>query len=106
VIAALVPELAVPVVEAQVLNRDAADIRAGQAARLVVDPSTVFDATVVSISPDARFNESQTGTYRVLVRPDGNLRLGLAMEVRFLTRRESVLSLLLIRIKRAFDHAG
>jgi adhesin transport system membrane fusion protein len=103
-VAAVVPEAAPLVVEAQVPNRDAEHIEAGQAARLILDASTAFDGAVLSISPDAGLDESRAGAYRVLVRPGaGEFRLGLALQVRVLTGRRSVLELLLARVRRAFE---
>ena len=107
-IATLAPTPLHTIVEAMVSNRDAADVHPGQPARLIIDDAETFDGIVLSVSPDARFSETAKGAYRVLVVPDTpDLRLGLALEVRFLTRQESVLSLLFTRIKRAFsDYTG
>ena len=92
-----------PIVEALVSNRSAQDIQPGQPARLRLDESNTVDGLIFSVSPDARFTESVNGAYRVLIAPDTiDLRLGLAVDVRLITRQERVLTLLFNRIERAF----
>ena len=92
-----------PIVEALVSNRSSQDIQPGQPARIRLDESNTVDGLVFSVSPDARFTESANGAYRVLIAPDTvDLRLGLAVDVRLITRQERVLTLLFNRIERAF----
>ena len=65
-----------------------------------------FDGTVLSISPDARFNESLEGTYRVRILPgktNSSLTLGMTFRVYFVTRQEPLLWLLLHKVEDAFD---
>ena len=104
-IATVAPTPIYLVVEAWLPTRDAPLVHRGQKVRLVTEDSETFDGYVLSISPDARLTDSGTGTYRVLITPDANrkLHLGLALETRFVTREERVLSLLFTRIRRAFD---
>ena len=104
-IATLAPTPIYLIVEAWLPNRDAPLVHRGQRVRLVTEDSETFDGYVLSISPDARLTDSGTGAYRVLITPDTNrtLHLGLALETRFVTREERVLSLLFTRIRQAFD---
>ena len=103
-IATLAPTPVRPIVEALVGNANATDVEPGQAARLRLDESETIDGVVFAVSPDARFTESSNGAYRVLIAPDTlDLRLGLAVDVRLITRQERVLTLLFNRIERAFD---
>ena len=63
--------------------------------------------TVQSISPDVRGGNSAPLTYRVVIVPaNSNLRLGLGVEVHFVTRTETVLSLLTGRITDSFRQLG
>ena len=102
-IAAIAPVPVRPIVEALVPNANAVDVRVGQPARLRIDESATLDGIVFSVGPDARFTESSGGAFRVLIATDTlDLRLGLAMEVRLITREERVLNLLFNRIERAF----
>lgn len=92
-----------PIVEALVSNRSSQDIQPGQPARLRLDESNTVEGLIFSVSPDARFTESANGTYRVLIAPDTvDLRLGMAVDVRLITRQGRVLTLLFNRIGRAF----
>ena len=104
-IATLAPTPIYLIVEAAWLpNRDAPLVHRGQRVRLVTEDSETFDGYVLSISPDARLTDSGTGAYRVLITPDTNrtLHLGLALETRFVTREERVLSLLFTKIRKNF----
>jgi len=70
------------------------------------DQYNASDGAVLSISPDARFNESLTSAFRVLITPDPfnpELHLGMTFEVHFITRQERLLWLLFQRIRRNFD---
>ncbi len=103
-IATLAPTPIYLIVEAWLPNRDAPLVHRGQRVRLVTEDSETFDGYVLSISPDARLTDSGTGAYRVLITPDTNrkLHLGLALETRFVTREERVLSLLFRKIRKNF----
>lgn len=103
-IATLAPTPVRPIVEAWVPNAKATDLRPGQPARLRLDDSETIDGIVFAVSPDVRFTESANGAFQVLIAPDTlGLRLGLAVDVRLITRQERVLTLLFNRIERAFD---
>jgi adhesin transport system membrane fusion protein len=106
-IGTLEPTPATRIVEAILANRDSLDVHPGQTVKLLIDPSNIMDGTVESVSPDIHRSDALGGTYRVIIRPaHAEMRLGLAMEVRFLTRAETVLSLLVNRITRAFGQLG
>ncbi len=103
-IATLAPTPVRPIVEAWVPNAKATDLRPGHPARLRLDDSETIDGIVFAVSPDVRFTESANGAFQVLIAPDTlGLRLGLAVDVRLITRQERVLTLLFNRIERAFD---
>ena len=104
-IATLAPTPMYLVIEAWLPNRDAPLVHRGQRVRLVSADAESFDGHVLSMSPDARLTDGGAGAYRVLITPDPNRRLilGLALETRFVTREERVLSLLFTRIRRVFD---
>jgi acetyl/propionyl-CoA carboxylase alpha subunit len=56
---------------------------------------------------DAALTEAARGSFRVIIAPeDPDLRLGLAMEVRLLTRTDSLLGLLAGRIRESFRAVG
>jgi hypothetical protein len=66
-----------------------------------------MSGTVRSVSPDAALTEAARGSFRVIIAPeDPDLRLGLAMEVRLLTRTDSLLGLLAGRIRESFRAVG
>lgn len=70
------------------------------------DQYNAFDGIILSISPDARFNESLSGAYRVLISPlpySPALRLGLTYETHFITRQERLLWLLFDKLRPDFD---
>ena len=94
-LATLAPTPTVKVIESWLSNRDAKNVYPDQAVKLLTNDSESFGGTVLSISPDARMTDPGSGTYRVLIAPDTGptLRLGLGLEVRFITRKESLLSL-------------
>ncbi len=103
-IATLAPTPVRPIVEAWVPNAKATDLRPGHPARLRLDDSETIDGIVFAVSPNVRFTESANGAFQVLIAPDTlGLRLGLAVDVRIITRQERVLTLLFNRIERAFD---
>ena len=103
-IATLAPTPVRPIVEAWVGNANATDVEPGQSARLRLDESETIDGVVFAVSPDARFTESSKPAFQVLIAPDTlDLRLGLAVDVRLITRQERVLTLLFNRIERAFN---
>jgi adhesin transport system membrane fusion protein len=107
IIATLEPAPSTRVVEAVLANQDAEQVHPGQRVRLLLDDSRIIEGKVRSVSPDVRFREPAAGSYRVVIVPEAtDLRLGLAMEVRFVTRTESVLSLLLGRVTRSFRQIG
>ena len=100
-LATLAPTPTVKVIESWLPNRDAKNVYPDQPVKLLADDSESFGGTVLSISPDARMTDPGSGTYRVLIAPDTvqPLRLGLGLEVRFITRTESILSLLFSKFK-------
>ena len=107
VVGTLEPAPNARVVEAVVANRNAEDVRPRQQVRLLMDDSRVLGGQVRSVSPDVRLSEPAAGSYRVIIVPEsGDLRLGLAMEVRFVTRTETVLGMLVGRIRRSVRGMG
>ncbi|HYR87335.1 MAG TPA: HlyD family secretion protein [Terriglobia bacterium] len=110
-IANVVPRSRPAVVESWLPAADRAFVRAGQSVRLQTDafPPDQYNAvngTVLSISPDARFNESLNGAFRVLIVPapdSPELHLGMTFQVLFITRTERALGLLFQKIKRNFE---
>ena len=104
-IAAIVPATHSLVVESWLPTSDRANIAPGQLVRLRSDDDT-FDGAILSISPDARFNESLSGTYRVLITPADEipgLRLGLTLDVRFIIRQQRLLYLLFDKLRLQFN---
>lgn len=92
------------IVEAFVDNSESGSVKRGQRAWLRIEDSETVPGTVLSVSPDARFNDSSLGLYQVIISPQLlNLRLGQAMEVRVVTREERLLTLIFNRIERAFS---
>jgi multidrug resistance efflux pump len=107
VVGTLEPAGRARVVEAIVANQDVESVRPGQPVRLLLDDSRVMSGTVRSVSPDAALTEAARGSFRVIIAPeDPDLRLGLAMEVRLLTRTDSLLGLLAGRIRESFRAVG
>jgi len=110
-VASISPAEQAPVVEAWLPTPDRLFVRAGQAVRLQLElvPNTIhqtFDGTVASIAPDAVFNPSGIGGYRVIIRPAPvrfDLELGMTLQVRFVTREERLLLLLFQKIQREFE---
>lgn len=110
-IGTIVPEMRSLIIESWVPTSDRVFITPGQPVRLQAetfppDQYDAIDGTVLSISPDARFNESLTGTFRVLVRPALNspeLHMGMTFLVHFITRQERMLWLLFQKVKRSFE---
>ena len=110
-IAAVVPRSQPLVVESSLPTAERAFVSAGQTVRLQTDafPPDQYNAvngTVLSISPDARFNESLNGAFRVLIAPapdSPELHLGMTFQVLFITHRERALWLLFQKIKRSFE---
>lgn len=95
------------VVEAMLANINAGDVHPSQPVKLLLGDRSIVDGKVRSISPDVRLGEPNAGSYRVLITPDReDLRLGLALEVRFITGTETVLSLLTGRITESFRQLG
>jgi multidrug resistance efflux pump len=109
-VAAIVPATHALLVEASVPTFERSHIFAGQRVRLrsesvPADANDAFDGVVQYISPDARFNESLNGGYRVLIRPADSsrpLRLGATFELHFLTREERLLSILFEKLRAGF----
>ena len=102
-IAAITPTSRPLVIESLLPASDRTYVEAGQRVRLETE-TELFDGSVLSISPDARFNESLNGAYRVLVTPGlytPNLQLGMTFQVHFITRQERLLALLFRRTKVA-----
>jgi multidrug resistance efflux pump len=110
-IAAVVPRSQPPVVESWLPTAERAFVSPGQTVRLQTDafPPDQYNAvngTVLSISPDARFNESLNGAFHVLIAPapdSPELHMGMTFQVHFITRRERALWLLFQKIKRSFE---
>jgi multidrug efflux pump subunit AcrA (membrane-fusion protein) len=95
------------IVEAVLANVNAGDVRPSQSVRLLLGDTQIIDGTVRSISPDVRRGDSNAASYRVVIVPDdGDLRLGLGLEVRFITGTETVLTLLTGRITESFRQLG
>lgn len=100
-IAALVPRSHSLIIESWLPTSERSFVHAGQQVRLQKDNFETFDGTLLSISPDARFNESLTGAYRVLIESgDPALRLGMTFQVHFITRHERLLWLLFQNIRK------
>jgi multidrug resistance efflux pump len=99
------------IIESWLPTSDGTYVHPGQLVRLQSDSSNpnhddAFDGTVLSISPDARFNESLEGTYRVLILPgktNSSLRFGMTFRAYFVTRQEPLLWLLFHKVQDAFD---
>ena len=91
----------VKVIESWLPNRDAENVYPEQPVRLVLAGPESLEGTVLSIAPDARMVDPGSGAYRVLIdfHEAQDLRLGLAVEVRFMTRKESLLSLLFSKFR-------
>jgi multidrug resistance efflux pump len=110
IVAALVANSHVLVIESWVPNSDRFDLAPGQRVRLrseafPPDENKTFGGVIQYISPDARFNESLSGTYRVLIRPADNvppLSLGTTFEVNFITRQERLIWILFEKIRHGF----
>ena len=110
-IAAIVPRSQSLVIESWLPASERPFVKPDQRVRLQTesfppDQYNALDGAVLSISPDARFNESLTGAFRVLITParfNPELRLGMTFEVHFITRQERLLWLLFQRIRRNFD---
>lgn len=110
-VAALVPRSHFLVIESWLPASERSYVDPGQRVRLRTDslPSdqyNAFDGAVLSISPDARFNDSLTGAYRVLITPASYsppLRLGMTFDVHFITRQDRLLGLLFQRIRKPFS---
>ncbi len=102
------------VIESFLPTADRAHVSAGQSVRLQSDAFppdqyNAIDGAVLAISPDARFNEGLTGSYRVLIAPapdSPSLHLGMTFQVHFITRQERLLSLLFQKVAANFaNHA-
>jgi multidrug resistance efflux pump len=110
-IAALVPRSHNLVIESWLPSSDRTYVIQGQVVRLQTDsfPADQYnglEGTVLSISPDARFNESLSGTYRVLITPSpysAELHLGQTFNVHFITRQQRLLWLLFDKVSAEFD---
>ncbi len=91
----------VQVIESWLPNREAENVCPGQQVRLVMTGPESLGGTVLSIAPDARIGDPGSGAYRVLIDFDEaqDLPLGLALEVRFTIRTESLLSLLFSKFR-------
>ena len=104
-VATIAPTPIRPVVETWVGNAEAAELKPGQRARMLVDDFHTAEGVISSVGPDVRFSEAVNGAIRVLIQPESlSLRLGIALEVRLITRKERVLSLLFSRIERALAY--
>jgi hemolysin D len=111
-IAAIAPKQHSVVVEAWLPTADRRFVATGQAVRLRTDSFPpdeydLIDGAVRSISPDAVFNESRLGAYRILITPAPDavpLRLGMTFQVRFISRQEPLLWLLFQRIRTEMRH--
>jgi multidrug resistance efflux pump len=106
-VASIVPDGQPSVVEAWLATSDRTFVEPGQPVRMQVEsiasvvPNT-FDGKVASIAPDAVFNSSGAGAYRVLIRPapaQSRLELGMTLQVHFITRQERLLMLLFQRVR-------
>ena len=110
-IAAIAPESGSLIVESWLPTPDRAFVVPGQSVRLqadtfLPDQYSAIDGTVLSISPDARFNESLAGAFRVSIAPapdSPELHMGMTFAVHFITRQERLLWLLFHKIKRSFE---
>ena len=93
----------VKVIESWLPNQNAQNVHPDQSVRLLLDDSESLGGNVLSVSPDARITDPGSGTYRVLIAPETAepLRLGLGLEVRFITRKESLLSLLFSKLRKS-----
>ena len=95
-------------IESWLPTPDRSYIAAGKSVRLRSESYTgdeydAFDGTILSISPDARFNDTLSGAYRVLIIPGSfspELKLGMTFEVNFITRQDRLLLLLFENRKR------
>jgi multidrug resistance efflux pump len=106
-VAAIVPITQSIVIESWLPTSDRSYVFLGQLARLKSgNHDDAFDASILSISPDARFiesNESLTGTYRILLTPSDEspaLRLGMTFDVHFITRQQRLLLLLFDKLRK------
>jgi multidrug resistance efflux pump len=110
-IATIVPKGHSLVVESWIPSPDRLYIDVGMPARLQTEqhpalPDRALDAEVISISPDARFTDSQANVFRVLAvssESSDQLRLGMTFQVRFITQQQRLLWLLFRRIKQGFS---
>lgn len=106
VVGTLDPAPQTRVIEALLPNPEAEGVWPGQSVRLLLG-SEFLDGTVRSISPDVRADNTASASYTVIIEPAlGDLRLGLALEVRFLTETRTVLDLVLGRITDGFRALG
>lgn len=108
VIAAIVPSSHSLVIESWLPTSDRAYINPGQLVRLQSESNhdDTFDGAILSISPDARFNESLAGAYRVLITPSDEspaLHFGMTFDVHFITRRQRLLFLLFDKLRKEFE---
>lgn len=110
-VAAVVPRSHLLVIESWLPTSDRAFVDEGQPVRLQTDsfPADQYnaiDGAVLSISPDARFNEALNGAFRVLIAPapgPPRLQLGMTFQVHFITRQERLIWVLFQKIHRNFD---
>jgi multidrug efflux pump subunit AcrA (membrane-fusion protein) len=68
-----------------------------------------FDGSVESVAPDAVFNPSGIGAYRVVVRPASSVHqliAGMTLRVHFITGQERLLFVLFHRVEREFNNDG
>lgn len=108
-LAAVVPSSHSLIIESWLPTSDRSYIDEGQTVRLRSESfaagDSSFDGIISSISPDAHFNESFTGSYRVLITPgpsQSELRLGMTFAVNFITRQDRLLWIVFGRIRMAF----
>ena len=110
-IAALVPSAKSEVIETALPTADRIHVHTGQLVRLQSDSALpnhddAFDGRVLSISADARFNESLMGAYRVVITPGADapdLHLGMTFQVHFVTREERLLWVLFDKLRGGFE---
>ena len=102
-IASLVPTSQAFVIQSWLPTSDRAFVNPGQLVRLQTDEYETFNGSVISISPDAQFNDSLSGAYRVTISPADDapeLQLGMTFQVHYITRQERLLWLLFEKIRR------
>jgi multidrug resistance efflux pump len=109
-IATILPKDHSLVVESWIPGPDRPYINVGMSVRLQTEqrparPDLALDGEVISISPDARFTDSQTNVFRVLAASSNSdqMRLGWTFQVHFITQQERLLWLLFHRIRQGFS---